>query len=101
MRNLGLILLGLWLLATGLMTLLDISFSNSDVLLGLLAVAAGLLLLLERRRWRLSDELGKLLLSLWLIATGLIALLDISFSNQDVLMGLLAVAAGILLLLRR
>lgn len=101
MKNLGLIVLGVWLLATGLMTLLDVSFSNSDTVLALLAVAAGLLLLLEKRRWRLSEELGKLLLSVWLIATGLIPLLDISFSNQDTLMGLLAVAAGVLLLLRR
>jgi len=46
-------------------------------------------------------DLGMLLLSIWLILTGLIAILHFSFTGEDVVMAVLAIAAGILLLLRR
>lgn len=50
---------------------------------------------------RLSKNLGMILLSIWLILTGLIALLNLSFEGLPILMGILAIAAGILLWLRR
>lgn len=46
-------------------------------------------------------DLGMLLLSIWLILTGLIAILHLSFTGEDIVMAILAIAAGILLLLRR
>jgi hypothetical protein len=46
-------------------------------------------------------DLGLLLLSIWLILTGLITILHLSFTGEDILMAVLAIAAGILLLLRR
>jgi hypothetical protein len=42
-----------------------------------------------------------LLLSVWLILTGLLPLLHLSFSGIGTLMAVLAIAAGVLLLLRR
>jgi hypothetical protein len=48
---------------------------------------------------RLGKNLGMLLLAIWLIATGLIPLLDISFSNSGTILNILAVAAGVLILL--
>jgi hypothetical protein len=44
---------------------------------------------------------GLFLLSIWLILTGLIAILHLSFTGEDIVMAILAIAAGILLLLRR
>lgn len=44
----GNILLGIWLLATGLMPLLHIRFSGSGVVLAVLSIAAGVLLLIRR-----------------------------------------------------
>lgn len=44
-------------------------------------------------------NLGMLLLAIWLIATGLIPLLAISFVNIGPVMALLAIAAGVLILL--
>jgi hypothetical protein len=41
------------------------------------------------------------LLSIWLILIGLIAILHLSFTGEDFVMAILAIAAGILLLLRR
>lgn len=50
---------------------------------------------------RLPKNLGMLLLSIWLILYGLIALFSLNFAGLPVVMGILAVAAGILLLLQR
>jgi len=50
---------------------------------------------------RLTRSLGMILLAIWLILTGLIPLLNIGFSGQGTLMGVLAVAAGVLILVGR
>jgi hypothetical protein len=48
-RNLGMILLGLWLILTGLLPLLSIRVSPTVTTgLAVLAIAAGLLILLKR-----------------------------------------------------
>jgi hypothetical protein len=48
-RNLGLILLGLWLIVTGLLPLLNIKVSSTVTTgLAILAIAAGVLILLRR-----------------------------------------------------
>jgi hypothetical protein len=46
-------------------------------------------------------NLGMLLLAIWLIVYGAIVLLKINFSYSGEVMAILAIAAGILLLLRR
>jgi len=46
-------------------------------------------------------DLGMFLLAVWLIATGLIAILNLSFTGMNVVMAVIAIAAGILLLIRR
>jgi hypothetical protein len=58
---------------------------------------------MSRRRWafRLGDNLGFLLLAIWLILTGLIGLFSLSFSGLGIIMALLALAAGILILIGR
>jgi uncharacterized membrane protein YeaQ/YmgE (transglycosylase-associated protein family) len=52
-------------------------------------------------RMRRPQNPGMLLLAIWLILTGLIALLGLSFQGLFVLMGILALAAGVLILLGR
>lgn len=43
---------------------------------------------------RVNKNLGMLLLGIWLIVTGLIPLLNLSFSGLGTLMAILALAAG-------
>jgi uncharacterized membrane protein HdeD (DUF308 family) len=50
---------------------------------------------------KLKQNLGMLLLGVWLILTGLVALLGLSFQGLPLVMGVLAIAAGILILLGR
>ena len=48
-RNLGMILLGLWLILTGLLPLLDVRLSATvTTALAVLAIIAGILILLRR-----------------------------------------------------
>lgn len=47
-KNLGILLLAIWLIVTGLVPLLHITFPNLGLILAVLALAAGILLLLER-----------------------------------------------------
>ena len=101
MQNLGWILLAIWLIATGLVSLLGINIPGGDVLLGVLAIAAGVLMLLGYRKIKFNGNLGMLLLGIWLIASGLLPLLSINFPALGVILAVLAVAAGILLLLKR
>ena len=50
---------------------------------------------------KLTKNLGMLLLAIWLIVTGLVGLLGFSFSGLPVIMAILAVAAGVLIMLDR
>ncbi len=52
-------------------------------------------------RRRIPDNLGIILLGIWLILEGLILLLGLRFAGLDIVMGLLALAAGILILFYR
>ena len=47
----------------------------------------------------LRNRLGILVLSVWLILEGLLPLLNVHFSGSGTVMSLLAIAAGVLLLL--
>jgi hypothetical protein len=48
-----------------------------------------------------ARDLGMFLLAIWLIATGLIAILNLSFTGMNIVMAVIAIAAGILILIRR
>ena len=50
---------------------------------------------------KITRNIGMLLLAIWLILNGLIALLGLSFEGLGLIMGLLAIAAGIFILLGR
>jgi hypothetical protein len=97
----AMLLLGIWLLAIGLIGLLDLSFSNSDTFLSILAVAAGGLLLLELRDKVFSEELGWIAAGAWLVLWGLIPLLGLRFDSGEMVLNVLAVVAGALILLGR
>ena len=47
-RNTGMLLLGIWLVMSGFVTLLNLSFVGLTGLMGLLALAAGIAILLGR-----------------------------------------------------
>ena len=48
---------------------------------------------------KFTKNIGMLLLALWLVLTGLIAIIDLSFSGLSTIMAVLAIAAGVLIVL--
>ena len=50
---------------------------------------------------KMTRNIGMLLLALWLVLTGLIPLLSLSFSGLGIVMAVLAIAAGILIAIGR
>lgn len=99
-RNLGLLLLAVWLVLTGVLAVATLGAGWVDIVMAILAIAAALLLFAALRTGPLG-ELGMLLLAIWLFLTGLISLVGLSFSGLGIVMGLLALIAGILLLVGR
>ena len=49
----------------------------------------------------ITKNLGMLLLAIWLIVTGLVQLLGLSFSGLPLILAIVAIAAGVLILLGR
>ena len=47
-RNIGMLLLGIWLILTGVIPFLNLSFYGLHNVMAILAVVAGILILLER-----------------------------------------------------
>jgi hypothetical protein len=47
-KNLGMLLLGIWLILGGLMPLFNLSFAGAGIIMGILAIAAGVLILIGR-----------------------------------------------------
>ena len=47
-KSWGFVLLAIWLILTGVFSLLNVNFTGKGIVLDLLAIAAGVLLLLER-----------------------------------------------------
>ena len=54
-----------------------------------------------RMAMRLTRNLGMLLLAIWLILGGVMPLLKLSFSGASTIMAILAIAAGVLILIGR
>jgi hypothetical protein len=50
---------------------------------------------------KVTRNLGMLLLAVWLVMTGLIPLLNLSFSGLGTVMAILAIAAGVLIVVGR
>jgi hypothetical protein len=100
-RNLGFLVLSAWLIFTGLAAFNLLRIGGLNTILSLLALAAGGLLLAGVRRRGAGRYPGILLLSIWLILTGLLGFITISFPYLRTLLALLILVAGILILLDR
>lgn len=48
MKNIGMIILAVWLIATGLRSVVNLSFQHDSLVFGILAIVAGVLLIMRR-----------------------------------------------------
>ena len=98
-ENLGILFLGIWLILSGLFSLLNVHVPIMANLLPLLAVIAGLLILLGSVQP--ARSLGFILLGIWLVLKGLSPFIYVHIPYFAYLVDLLGIVGGILILLRR
>lgn len=99
MNMLATVLLAVWLIGQSLMTLLGLRFPYSHLLLPVLALAAGLSLLWPAIKPRIN--LGRLLLSLWLMLGAGIELSHYSLPHSHVILAIMALFSGFFLIIRK
>ncbi len=99
-ERLGMICLAVWLILVGLMPWIGMSLPFLSEIAMILAIAAGIFILIALKRGRTVAWWGMLLLGIWLIASAVIPLLDISFPAEGIILALMEVVSGILILIR-
>lgn len=95
-RNPGAILLGIYLVLSGLSSLVDLRFTGFELVLAAIAATAGVLFLFGRG-W-MPNGLSRWLLAVYLVLVGVTALVSISFDGKALVLNILAMAAGLLIL---
>lgn len=95
------ILLGIWLVLTGLVHLGGVSFSKSGTILAVLGVVTGILFFIADSSEQIGKQMGSILLGTWLVAGGLMSLFHVRFIGSGVILSVLAVAAGVMVLITR
>jgi hypothetical protein len=98
-ENLGTLLLAVYIILTGLVSLFNLHHPIVANLTPLIALVCGILILLGSVK--ISKSLGFILLGIWLVLKGLSPFIYVRIPYFGVLVDLLALAAGVLILLRR
>ena len=101
MKKIANVLLGVWLILTGLIALTDFNFSASSTVLALVSVVAGALLILADRSEKFSTHIPDFVLGIWLVLMGVVPLLDIHFRGSHAVLEVIALIAGVLIIIRR
>jgi hypothetical protein len=97
-NSIGMFVLAIWLVAQGLVSLFRVNNPTVVLALPILAILSGVLLLLRIRDSKPSVNLGFLLLSVWLILSGIVPLLNVGSIEISLVLAVLGLAAGILIL---
>ena len=97
--SLGRLLLGIWLIATGIMGIFGIAFQILTLAADILAIATGVILLIGLRRGNWIDRLAIIFLAAWLILVGLMPLVGMGLPFSSEIVIILAILAGIFLLI--
>jgi hypothetical protein len=95
----GYTLLAVWLILTGLITLFRINLHGIAVIFPLLSFIAGLLIFISGLKSKFVNNMGGLFLSIWIIAQGLQSY--IHFPNSGTVLAILAVVAGVMIIIRK
>ena len=94
----GKLILSVWLVLKGLIEIVDFTFPQSGTIMAVIGIVAGVFFLIERGDVKISKYLGILLLSAWLILAGLVEVINLNFTGVDRVLGVIAIAAGVLIL---
>ena len=95
--NLAMLFLSAWLILFGLFSLTGVKIPMSFIYI--LGIITGILLLVSKAK--ISASLGGILLGIWLIVTGLFPFLALDIPYYQMIMNILAICAGVFILLKR
>jgi len=95
------VLLGIWLVLTGLLHLGGFAFTHSGTILAVLGIVTGILFFFADRSEKLATQMGSILLGIWLVVNGLVPLVHVRFTGIGVILAVLSVAAGVMVLIFR
>jgi len=95
------ILLGIWLVLTGLVHLGGVSFTKSGIILAVLGIVTGILFFVANSSEKIGTQIGGILLGTWLVAGSLVSLFNVHFRGSGVILAVLGVAAGVMVLIAR
>ena len=96
-KRLTFILLAVFLILAGLAGFVS-ALSGLNILIAILALAAGILILVKSPG--ISYSYGWIAAAIYLILRGLLGIVDFGFSGMGTIMAILALAAGVLLLIK-
>ncbi len=100
MKNLGLFIMALWLIAQGVLSLTNLHFPYEKIALPAVALTAGVVLLLYVIKTKLGD-IGLFFLSLWLVLRSGLFLFHFTMPYSDMVLAVLAMSAGFFLIVRK
>jgi hypothetical protein len=98
MKNLGVKLLAAYLILTGVFPFINLNSNASGIILSILAIASGILLI-TNKGIKINKRTGIILLAVWLILDTLIPLFNLPIPFLHQILAMLAIAAGIFLLI--
>ena len=96
-ENLAMLFHSAWLILFGLLSLTGIKIPMS--IMYVLGIITGILLLISKAK--LSGNLGRFLLGIWLIVTGLFPFIALDIPYFQIIMNILAICTGVFILLKR
>ena len=100
MKNLGLQLLGIWLIAQSAIGFFKLHFTYDKVILAALALSAGIVLLADAISSRLGN-IGLFMVAVWLLVNSCMFIFKLTFPASEMIMAIIAAVAGMLLILKK
>jgi hypothetical protein len=100
MGSVAMIVLGIWLVFSGLAKVTSIGVLGNSQFLAIMAIIAGLLILTTLWPFANIHGIGMVLLSVWLIAQGAVQIFHLSFPASATILALIGIVSGVLMLFR-
>lgn len=98
-KRTGMLLLGILLIVFGALTFIYMRVPGLELVLDVFSIVTGVVIIIALGRVKGIEEIGMLLLGIWLILGGVFQLLNTGFPGLNEIMLILAIAAGVLILI--
>lgn len=101
LENIGLLVFAIWLIIWALMRLIQLDFSGSQETMLILTATAGILVFISSLLKGGTERIGRVFTGVWLMVFGLFPLIRITFNCHEEILAVLAIVAGVLVLIEK